>query len=260
MKDFKVYQTSGCLTKLVTNASDVRDEYEEISGPLVQFYSPISAPLESLIVDIKPVQSGTGDPSPSNIRPFTGWTGCNIFRSGEDTSYPATFPISWQTEAGEVYGGTLTVNEDGSGSLIKKYSLVDGGNQSWQKVTSNYFRNFTFAWSRAEQHNTIATVWSSNYKGVASYSGATQEDDNYVWMRAAMGGDNQMCCVKDTSKASMSASAFKSAMSGVQFIALLKEEYWTTYTLTAQQITTLLGVNNIWADIGDVSVKYRTHY
>jgi hypothetical protein len=35
-------------------------------------------PLKSCIVDIEPVQSGSGDPSPSNVRPISGWTECNL--------------------------------------------------------------------------------------------------------------------------------------------------------------------------------------
>lgn len=30
-----------------------------------------------------------------------------------------------------------------------------------------------------------------------------------------------------------------------------------TYALTAEQITTLLGTNNIWSDAGDVEIEYR---
>ena len=112
MKDFKVYQTSGVLTNLVTNASDVRAEYEEISGLGVQFYSPITAPLISLTTDFKPVQSGSGDPAPDNVRPITGWTGINIYHSGEVPSNPTTYEVSWQDDVGTLYGGTLTINED----------------------------------------------------------------------------------------------------------------------------------------------------
>lgn len=36
-------------------------------------------PVKNLSVSILPVQSGSGDPSPSNIRPISGWTGCNVF-------------------------------------------------------------------------------------------------------------------------------------------------------------------------------------
>ena len=46
-------------------------------------------PMKSCIVAIEPVQSGSGDPSPSNVRPITGWTECNLNRYGKsliDTS------------------------------------------------------------------------------------------------------------------------------------------------------------------------------
>ncbi len=44
-----------------------------------------------------------------NICPITGWTGATISQSGEDTSNPTTRNISWQSEAGIIYGGTLDV-------------------------------------------------------------------------------------------------------------------------------------------------------
>lgn len=31
-----------------------------------------------------PVQSGSGDPSPSNVRPISGWTGCEVTRCGKN--------------------------------------------------------------------------------------------------------------------------------------------------------------------------------
>ena len=39
------------------------------------------SPVESCIIDINPTQSGTGDPSSSNIREITGWTQANIHRN-----------------------------------------------------------------------------------------------------------------------------------------------------------------------------------
>lgn len=38
-------------------------------------------PLKSCIVQVNPVQEGSGDPSPDNIRPISGWTGCEIVRA-----------------------------------------------------------------------------------------------------------------------------------------------------------------------------------
>lgn len=39
-------------------------------------------PLKSLVVDINPVQSGSGDPSPDNVRPISGWTGMTVNANG----------------------------------------------------------------------------------------------------------------------------------------------------------------------------------
>lgn len=38
--------------------------------------------LISLIVGIEPVQAGSGDPSPDNVRPISGWTGATVKRTG----------------------------------------------------------------------------------------------------------------------------------------------------------------------------------
>lgn len=48
---------------------------ETATGNPAQFRTNIRAKLPKLIASIDPVQSGTGDPSSSNIRPITGWTG-----------------------------------------------------------------------------------------------------------------------------------------------------------------------------------------
>lgn len=41
-----------------------------------------NTPLKSAIVNIEPVQSGSGDPSPTNIRPISGWTQATVNRTG----------------------------------------------------------------------------------------------------------------------------------------------------------------------------------
>ena len=38
-----------------------------------------NVPVRDLTVAITPVQSGSGDPSPSNVRPISGWTGANVY-------------------------------------------------------------------------------------------------------------------------------------------------------------------------------------
>ena len=41
-------------------------------------------PIRSLVTNIEPVQAGSGDPSPTNVRPITGRTGCSVVRTGKN--------------------------------------------------------------------------------------------------------------------------------------------------------------------------------
>ena len=44
--------------------------------------SAADMPLKGLTANIGPVQSGSGDPSPDNVRPITGLTGCKLHHTG----------------------------------------------------------------------------------------------------------------------------------------------------------------------------------
>lgn len=61
-------------------------ETQTVSGSIATFEAESNTGIKSLVVDIDPVQSGSGDPSPSNVRPISGWdevdinvTGVNIW-------------------------------------------------------------------------------------------------------------------------------------------------------------------------------------
>lgn len=50
------------------------------SGSLVSVNDAADLPVVDLAVEIKAIQSGTGDPSPSNVRPISGWSEINVAR------------------------------------------------------------------------------------------------------------------------------------------------------------------------------------
>ena len=74
--------------------------------------------------DFLPIQEGTGDPSPENVRPIT--PGLTLTRDDNTTL--------------EVWGGSLTVNADGTGTVTSKYHqcVYDGVNK---KVNSSYLND-----------------------------------------------------------------------------------------------------------------------
>lgn len=78
-----------------------------VSGAVATFPDGAdSVPMKSVIAHIEPVQSGSGDPSPSNVRPISGWTGVNVIRTGKNL-LPQQF-------SGTLNGVTYTTGSDGS--------------------------------------------------------------------------------------------------------------------------------------------------
>ena len=83
-------------------------------------------PVADLVVNIEPKQSGSGDPSPDNIRPITGFSGANVYKTrtnlvnqdvlllGTSWAYSESIPTF---EGAPVYVGTLS-NLCGSGKTL----------------------------------------------------------------------------------------------------------------------------------------------
>lgn len=61
------------------------------AGPaaIVSIHDAEAIPVKSLVAQITPVQSGSGDPAPDNIRPISGWTGANISVYGANLYNPS---------------------------------------------------------------------------------------------------------------------------------------------------------------------------
>lgn len=73
-------------------------------------------PMKSAVVSIEPIQEGTGDPSPENVRPISGRTGLSVVRSGKNL---LPMPI---VSGSYDYTTTITVNDDKSFVINKTIS------------------------------------------------------------------------------------------------------------------------------------------
>lgn len=207
-------------------------------------------PVKSLIAKINPVQAGSGDPSPDNIRAISGWNSVNIYRSDADTTNPTTFNIELQSVAGTVYGGILDVT---NGVLTVNMVIVDLGTLTWS-YDSDYIRFYTndiTDYKRPTTNNVPANFICSCYRNVSGNGTASASNDKTI------GGNGAVAriFVRDTSYGN-DASAFETAMSGAKLVYELSTP--TVYNNVDKQIIkTLLGVNNIWADSGNVDITYR---
>ena len=180
---------------------------------------------------------------------------CGIFEGAltvdDFVSYTGrTIPISWQSEAGTVYGGNLNVL---TGVLkITKHGF-DGGDVVWNKNTDyNYGKFFTITSPFAKYFTSEPTVISSSYASASNKTAKTT--GKYVWIRSMSVGLKQLR-VKDDNYDDATTEEFRAAMTGVQFVYELAEPI--EIQLTPQQVNSLLGANNIWADTVDTEVEYR---
>ena len=146
-----------------------------------------------------------------------------------------TYEIAFPSEAGTVYGGSLDVT---NGVLTMDRAMVDletleftydsKNNRFWvlNPIKSSFIANQTIS-DRFVYGNT------------ASVNGTIQTTEYAIYLR-----DNRFT----------DSTEFKESLVGAQ--ALFKLATPITYTLTPQEIRTLLGKNNIWADTGDTEVTY----
>lgn len=93
------------------------------SGSLVSVNDAADLPVVDLAVEIEAVQSGTGDPSPSNVRPISGWSNVGVTRAGKNFfTQTGETADTYLRESGEAQGGV-----GASGWTLSDYIEVKGG-------------------------------------------------------------------------------------------------------------------------------------
>ena len=191
----------------------------------------------SLDTSFTPTQSGSGTPSPDNVRPIVGRTEVNVTVSPtQDAQDGHTTPVPLgQT----VYGGVLDVT---NGSLVVTYGIVDLGTLTWMYVAPDathpnprHYATLSDAPSGLSL-NAICTNYVTN--------------SSPVYTRSV---DKAICLfdskVHITDSAYTDATAFKAAMNGVMLAYELATP--TTVQIPPTEIELFLGQNNIWSDTGE---------
>lgn len=130
------------------------DEQTTAPGNPVTLTTVQEGGAKSALVTFAPKQSGTGDPSPSNIRPISGWDSVNLVRTGknklDDTNSAISGANMWYYGNGNTYkfwkAGTYTFSYEGN-SATTYYTLKDGSNTTiiTTLVDGRYKGNFTLA-------------------------------------------------------------------------------------------------------------------
>ena len=198
----------------------------------------------------------------SNICPISGHTGADIFVKAEyDAQATPTAEISFgQT----VYGGTLTVNEDGTGSVVATHGKVTfDANNMPTKITAaamsaslggktRILLDFS-PMSRGGGASGVDALWCDRYKTI---SAATM----YTGVAGCSLRDNASTgfYIYDPDIQGKDAWTTEIQTNGITFCYPLAEP--VTITLTPGQVNALQGNNTVWVDeSGEIKVTYQSN-
>lgn len=94
-------------------------KYNEVSGPVASWNDPEGGlPLKSLVVAFEPIQSGTGDPSPENVRPISGRAAVAVEHCGVNLWIPKAYSgVSYNVAAGNT-ANLVEASADFDGNMI----------------------------------------------------------------------------------------------------------------------------------------------
>ena len=189
----------------------------------------------------------------------------DLIVSTTDTPYTPfadqTYTISFQAGAGTVYGGSLTVNKDGSGKLVvDRATKTYNGTEAWKYATGT--RRFTF-YSALDPLPVIPSdAYINASESICSHSDYLVNATNTAKTMQYRINTSGVFNVYDPAEGFADLEAFTTYLgnqntAGTPLTLSYKVATPTEYDLTAQQITSLLGINNVYASTGNVlSVDY----
>lgn len=186
--------------------------------------------------------SGNADAAKETMQIEIGSTATD-YEPYQGETYEVTFP----SEAGTVYGGSLDLT---TGVLtVDRIHITYDGTENWQMLESKLFRADALSIllnsasrNRFDRFKTSnISVWGSAING---YAGVIARR---VWFKND---------TKWTSLEEWVAYLQEQAANGTPLTAVLVLAAPRTYQLTPQEVKTLLGENNVFADAGDVNVDY----
>ena len=178
---------------------------------------------------------------------------------------PTTLPINWQSEAGTVYGGTVTLNEDGSADLVATQALwvEDGTRQPsyavWNTSDEGELYNRTlFGRLPHPQHD-----YAGGYKKYFS-------SDNRKFTPSINDGEwrNKFCFASYRAAGASFAYSIPKNLSTKAEVAAYFAENPTTVVYPLEtpltyhfsnigQLQSFLGTNNIWHNMnGSITAEY----
>ena len=206
---------------------------------------------------------------------YAGNTGTRTTVSAVNNNPYTLIPVSWETEAGSIYGGSLNLT---TGELKKTHELLEfdgvtSGKMVTDKGSGNTWDNYYLALSDASLYGTAKSNWvsseSADTYGIACshsiYGNSTNVNDYKFVLCAYIGSSKvfqpRLCFalsegIDTIEKCNLWLKAQYDAGTPFQLWYALKSP--VTYSLTATQLKAFADRNNIFINVGgDTEVTYE---
>ena len=143
---FEWYDIEGELDEINSELGNLKENFNQYNTEVLGLYPQMqiedtavasftdgadNIPVKSLTVEIEPVQSGTGDPSPENVRPISGWTGANVSVTGKNLFHLGTSAADFTNNGIAVHinnDNTITLNGTATGQYDIQLDFSRFGN------------------------------------------------------------------------------------------------------------------------------------
>ena len=200
------------------------------SGSVATFETDMTENLISCVAEIVATQSGSGDPSPSNPRPITGYSTETITANGN--TYSSLLGVT-------VYNG---YHDYLKGNVVRTYKEVEMSTLNWGYSSQNNWFQVSKP-SDAKAVNNMGLLCSCYYN-----NGTATSRDFSIFQTA-----NNLR-VRDINYTD--PTDFINSLVG-QYIVYELDEPIITYTVIGNDIQTIMGINTISSNRGDMKeVKY----
>lgn len=226
---------------------------DTVSGASVAFVPDKTIAEQNVDVKVHMMytQSGTGTPSPDNVRPFTGFNSVQISHSGSDTSNPSVYTVNFP---GTCFGGSF----DAESGLLS--------------YTLDYDENLNFSIGAKESSTSTSTTGRAGIQFTQGFPFDAQSVlgsvcDSFAWMED--GATSGFSVETDTSgqypalwfhftiPGDLTDAQWKARMTEINPTVIVPFSTPYEVQLSPVEISAIVGqTNHVWSNATSVSVEY----
>lgn len=232
--------------------ADIDDTLVSASGNPITITDAANIPCESLTMTIEPIQSGSGTPSTTNVRPITGLTEATVQTTNGTNTNTATISFGGDT----IYSGTVDFNT-GIVTVTKKYIEFDGSSDEGWWISGNtnnnqYGIDISGLKTQSTQGSLLDGLICDKWETITG-------DQGYQNQKYGISGwtSPQIRLNIPKTLVNRNVSSFKTYLSQnpIQVVCPLATPQ--TIQLTPSQLTLLKGNNTVSANGNTISLSYQ---